>query len=112
MLDRAALRADIAAIRQRGPLVLSVTNNVVTNVTANALLALGASPAMSHAAPDAAVCLGCGACLSACEREAIGLVPRPHPTRPPRSKAATANSLFSAAPCSEAPAAGRGAGRR
>ncbi|MFP5238287.1 MAG: hydroxyethylthiazole kinase [Acidobacteriota bacterium] len=58
MIDRAALRADIAAIRQRAPLVLSVTNNVVTNVTANALLALGASPAMSHAAPDAAELAG------------------------------------------------------
>jgi hydroxyethylthiazole kinase len=44
----------IEAIRARRPLVVNVTNNVVTNVTANALLALGASPAMSHAAPDAA----------------------------------------------------------
>jgi len=41
-----------------------------------------------HAAPDAAVCLGCGACIDACEKGAIALVPRAHPRRPPRNKAA------------------------
>ena len=40
-----------------------------------------------HAAPDTAVCLGCGACLPGCERQAIALVPRTHPTTPPRNKA-------------------------
>lgn len=49
MLDALSLAADLAAIRKKNPLVLSITNNVVTNTTANALLALGASPAMSHA---------------------------------------------------------------
>lgn len=39
---------DVQAIRESRPLVYNITNNVVTNVTANALLALGASPAMSH----------------------------------------------------------------
>ena len=33
-------------VRRRTPLVQCITNNVVTNFTANALLALGASPAM------------------------------------------------------------------
>ena len=44
----------LSLVRERNPLVLNVTNNVVTNSTANALLALGASPAMTHAAEDAA----------------------------------------------------------
>ena len=36
----------LAAVRTRAPLVHSITNLVVTNLTANALLAFGASPAM------------------------------------------------------------------
>ena len=36
-------------IRARRPLVHNITNYVVMNNTANALLALGASPAMVHA---------------------------------------------------------------
>jgi hydroxyethylthiazole kinase len=43
---------DIDAIRTQGPMVVNVTNYVVTNNTANALLALGASPAMNHVAED------------------------------------------------------------
>jgi hydroxyethylthiazole kinase len=41
-----AVAATLAAIRARAPLVHNITNFVVTNTTANALLALGASPAM------------------------------------------------------------------
>lgn len=41
-----------------------------------------------RAAVDTAVCLGCGACLPTCEQRAITLVPRPHRTTPPHSKAA------------------------
>ncbi|HOD33664.1 MAG: Hydroxyethylthiazole kinase [Acidobacteria bacterium ADurb.Bin340] len=36
-------------IRARGPLVHNITNHVVMNLTANALLTLGASPVMAHA---------------------------------------------------------------
>ena len=50
----AAVFADLARIRQKAPLVVNITNNVVTNATANALLALGASPAMTHHPADAA----------------------------------------------------------
>ncbi len=50
----AAVFADLSRIRQKAPLVVNITNNVVTNVTANALLALGASPAMTHHPVDAA----------------------------------------------------------
>ncbi len=39
-------------IRARKPLVHNITNYVVMNSTANALLALGASPAMVHAAEE------------------------------------------------------------
>jgi len=42
----ATLPENLAAIRQRRPLIHNITNLVVSNVTANALLALGASPAM------------------------------------------------------------------
>ncbi|HLP09517.1 MAG TPA: hydroxyethylthiazole kinase [Opitutaceae bacterium] len=41
--------AVLAAVRARSPLVHNITNYVVMNNTANALLALGASPAMVHA---------------------------------------------------------------
>jgi hydroxyethylthiazole kinase len=46
------LMRDIETLRQNRPLVLNVTNYVVANSTANALLALGASPAMSHNVDD------------------------------------------------------------
>jgi len=40
---------DVQLIRERAPLVHNITNYVVMNVTANALLAIGASPVMAHA---------------------------------------------------------------
>ena len=42
----------IARLRERTPLVHNITNYVVMNNTANALLAIGASPAMVHALPE------------------------------------------------------------
>lgn len=39
-------------IREQGPLVHNITNYVVMNFTANALLALGASPVMAHAVEE------------------------------------------------------------
>ncbi|MGL4240006.1 MAG: hydroxyethylthiazole kinase, partial [Beijerinckiaceae bacterium] len=41
-------------VRSERPLVHNITNFVVMNVTANALLAVGASPAMVHAPEEAA----------------------------------------------------------
>jgi hydroxyethylthiazole kinase len=41
--------ADVQAIRQRAPLIHNITNFVVMQTTANALLAMGASPIMAHA---------------------------------------------------------------
>ena len=40
---------DIKKIRETSPLIHNITNYVVMNSTANALLALGASPVMAHA---------------------------------------------------------------
>ena len=41
--------SSIEAIREKAPVVHNITNYVVMNNTANALLALGASPVMAHA---------------------------------------------------------------
>lgn len=49
-----SLAADVHAIRRLAPLVHNITNFVVMNNTANALLALGASPVMAHAREEAA----------------------------------------------------------
>jgi hydroxyethylthiazole kinase len=40
---------DLRKVRDARPLVLNITNYVVMNTTANALLAVGASPVMAHA---------------------------------------------------------------
>lgn len=49
-VDLAGVAAQLLAkVRQERPLVHNITNWVVTNVTANAALALGASPVMAHA---------------------------------------------------------------
>jgi len=45
----AAIAEDLRAVRERAPLVHNITNFVVMQQTANALLALGASPIMAHA---------------------------------------------------------------
>ncbi len=47
-----AVATSLAEIRRTAPLVHNITNYVVMNNTANALLALGASPAMVHAADE------------------------------------------------------------
>jgi hydroxyethylthiazole kinase len=48
------LTAALIALRAKTPLVQNITNYVVMNNTANALLAVGASPAMVHAPEEAA----------------------------------------------------------
>ena len=42
----------IQRVRERAPLVHNITNFVVMNTTANALLAIGASPVMAHAVEE------------------------------------------------------------
>jgi len=41
--------SNLAAVRETKPLIHNITNYVVMNYTANALLAMGASPVMAHA---------------------------------------------------------------
>lgn len=43
----------LAEIREKKPLVYNITNQVVTNFSANGLLAIGASPAMANAPEEA-----------------------------------------------------------
>ena len=49
---RAEIERVLLALRERGPLVQAITNYVSMDIAANALLALGASPAMVHAAEE------------------------------------------------------------
>lgn len=49
MTDKNQLKTDLNLVREKSPLVHNITNYVVMNNTANALLAIGASPVMAHA---------------------------------------------------------------
>ncbi|WP_040527125.1 hydroxyethylthiazole kinase [Lamprocystis purpurea] len=59
-LDVAAI---LATLRARQPLVHNITNYVVMNSTANALLALGASPIMAHAIEEVEELVGISGAL-------------------------------------------------
>lgn len=50
LADRAG--RNLARIREQSPLIHNITNFVVMNFTANALLAMGASPVMAHAGEE------------------------------------------------------------
>ena len=52
MITPASLAATLALLSDRRPLVHNLTNAVVANFTANALLALGAAPAMAEGANE------------------------------------------------------------
>ncbi len=54
MIDKIKLSRDLAAVRANSPLVHNITNYVVMNFNANALLAVGASPVMAHAVEEMA----------------------------------------------------------
>lgn len=55
--------ADLVAIRERKPLVHSITNYVVMNETANAILCLGALPIMAHAVEEVEEMVGIASAL-------------------------------------------------
>jgi hydroxyethylthiazole kinase len=57
------LKQNLHNIRQERPLIHNITNFVVMNITANALLALGASPVMAHAAEEVEDMVGIARCL-------------------------------------------------
>lgn len=48
----------LSSLRDRAPLIHNITNYVVMNVTANALLSIGASPVMAHAEEEAEAMAG------------------------------------------------------
>ncbi len=50
--------SDVLAIRRQAPLVHNITNYVAMNTTANALLAIGASPVMAHAREEVSDMVG------------------------------------------------------
>ncbi|MEM2021868.1 MAG: hydroxyethylthiazole kinase, partial [Zestosphaera sp.] len=51
-MDISWVKSSLEGVRGKRPLVHNVTNFVVMNTTANALLALGASPIMAHAVEE------------------------------------------------------------
>jgi hydroxyethylthiazole kinase len=53
----------VERIRRQAPVVHNITNYVVMNTTANALLALGASPVMAHAEEEVADMVGIASAL-------------------------------------------------
>ncbi|HYK06221.1 MAG TPA: hydroxyethylthiazole kinase [Gaiellaceae bacterium] len=55
--------ATLGGIRERRPLVHNITNYVVMNETANAILALGALPVMAHAQEEVAEMVGLAGAL-------------------------------------------------
>ena len=55
--------ATLGGIRERKPLVHNITNYVVMNETANAILALGALPVMAHAREEVAEMVGLAGAL-------------------------------------------------
>ena len=63
MLTAHDIWVDVEAVRRHAPLVHNITNYVVMNSTANALLALGASPVMAHAREEVAEMVGIAGAL-------------------------------------------------
>ena len=51
-MNQQHLKRDLALIRAKSPLVHNITNYVAMNFSANALLAIGASPVMAHAVEE------------------------------------------------------------
>ena len=49
MVNANTVWRDVQKIRAESPLIHNITNYVVMNTTANALLSIGASPVMAHA---------------------------------------------------------------
>lgn len=53
-MNHQSISKDLTAVRAKAPLVHNITNYVVMNNTANALLSIGASPVMAHASEEVA----------------------------------------------------------
>ncbi|MFV0345175.1 MAG: hydroxyethylthiazole kinase [Bacteroidales bacterium] len=63
MITVETISTDLVAVRKKSPLVHNITNFVVMNNTANALLAVGASPVMAHAVEEVRDMLGIASAL-------------------------------------------------
>ncbi len=63
MIDSKSIAADLQALRDNTPLVHNITNFVVMNNTANALLAIGVSPVMAHAVEEVTDMVGIASAL-------------------------------------------------
>ena len=63
MITSHSIWQDLSAVRERAPLVHNITNFVVMNVSANALLALGASPIMAHSTDELEDLIGIASAL-------------------------------------------------
>lgn len=63
MIHIEELVEDLALVRQKSPLIHNITNYVVMNNTANALLSIGASPVMAHAKDEVAEMTGIASAL-------------------------------------------------
>jgi len=63
MTDKNQLMTDLNLVREKSPLVHNITNYVVMNNTANALLAIGASPVMAHALEEVGDMVGIASAL-------------------------------------------------
>ena len=61
--DRLNAWTAVTAIRNLAPVIHNITNYVVMNTTANALLAIGASPVMAHAEEEMADMVGISSAL-------------------------------------------------
>jgi len=59
----AEIFASVRKIRERGPVVHNITNYVAMNNSANALLAIGASPVMAHAEEEVEAMVGIASAL-------------------------------------------------
>jgi len=63
MINADSIWTDLERIRTNAPLVHNITNYVVMNSTANALLSIGASPVMAHALEEVEEMVGIAGAL-------------------------------------------------
>lgn len=63
MINIQHLERDLNLVRDKSPLIHNITNYVVMNNTANALLAIGASPVMAHSVDEVAEMTGIASAL-------------------------------------------------
>src|SRR6056297_1604522 len=63
MTDQKQTIQDLEELREKAPLIHNITNYVVMNSTANALISIGASPVMAHAVEEMEEMVGLASAL-------------------------------------------------